>query len=181
MSVVLLARHGRTASNRELRFQGRLDVPLDERGRRQAAELAERVRGEGVRAIWSSPLRRAHETAAIVAAAVGIDDVRLDDRLQEIDVGEAGGRRYEEVRDAMPDVYAGWRRPTEDWRFPGGESVPEQQARVLSALEDVRRGETPALVVCHGGVIRCALMHAHRRPIADYHAFEVDNCALVRL
>ena len=80
---ILLARHGETDDNREpIRVQGFLDTPLNDTGRRQAGQLAERIAGEGVASLWASDLRRASETAQIVGANIGLEP-RLDWRLRE--------------------------------------------------------------------------------------------------
>lgn len=153
---VLLARHGETDDNAAARFQGRRDPTLNDRGRAQAAALAERLAGEGLRALYSSPLRRAHETARIVAARIGLQVV-LDERLVEADVGRWAGMLHAEVIAFDPEGFAAWRAADPAFRCPGGESVAEQAARVAEALADVRRGPLPAVVICHGGTIRAAL------------------------
>jgi len=81
-SGIYLARHGQTAYNLEGRFQGQQPVPLDDTGREQAAELAERAAGYGFATLWCSPLLRAQETAAVVAARIGLTP-REDARLME--------------------------------------------------------------------------------------------------
>jgi broad specificity phosphatase PhoE len=179
--VILLARHGETESNRERRFQGQLDVPLSERGREQARELAEVTAAEGVRSLFASPLSRALETARIVGERIDLEP-RVDPRLVEVDVGDWEGRLKDDVAREDPDGWAAFRRAGDDWRFPGGESLREQQQRVVAALADVSaRGELPALVVCHRGVIRCALAHARERGLGTYHEWRVPNGELVRL
>jgi len=180
--VILLARHGETNDNREpIRIQGRRDTPLNETGRRQAAELAERVAGEGIAGLWASPLSRARETAEIVGARLGLA-VSLDSRLAEGDRGMLEGRLWEDVAREDPDLYAAWRRAGADFRFPGGESLREQAERVEAALADVRAaGAAPALVVCHGGSVRVALCARHARGLNAFHEWEVPNAAVVRL
>lgn len=179
--MILLARHGETTSNHERRFQGQLDVPLNDTGREQARALAERVRGEGLAALYASPLARARETAEIVAAAVGLEP-RLDDRLKEVDVGDWQERLKEDVAREDPEAWAAFGRAGEDFRFPGGESLRDQQKRVIAALVDItQRGDLPALVVCHRGVIRAALAHAHIRGLDTYHEWTVPNAEIIRL
>jgi broad specificity phosphatase PhoE len=179
--VILLARHGETTWNREARFQGQIDVPLNDRGREQARELARRAQAEGIAALYASPLLRARETAEIVGAELGLD-VRVDDRLKEMDVGAWGGRLKADVQAEDAEVWARWREAGEDWRFPEGESLGEQQERVVAALVDITQArELPALVVCHRGVVRCALAHSHRRGLDVYHEIDVANGELVRL
>jgi probable phosphoglycerate mutase len=153
---VYLARHGQTAYNLEGRFQGQRPVPLDATGRDQAAELAERAAGHGFRALWSSPLLRAHETAQIVAERIDLS-AREDPRLMETDAGDWTDRSFAEVQAEAPELFAAFLAGDPSFAFPGGESFAQQEVRVGAALDDVEAGELPALVVCHGMVIRAAL------------------------
>jgi broad specificity phosphatase PhoE len=179
--VILLARHGETTSNRERRFQGQLDVPLNDTGREQARALAERVRPESVAALYTSPLSRARETAQIVGAAIGLEP-RCDDRLKEVDVGDWQTRLKDDLAREDPAAWAAFGAAGRDFRFPGGESLLEQQERVIAALVDItQRGALPALVVCHRGVIRAALAHTHGRGLDTYHEWTVPNGELIRL
>jgi broad specificity phosphatase PhoE len=150
---VLLVRHGETDDNAADRFQGRLDTPLNARGRAQSAALAEALAGEDVRALYSSPLRRARETAAIIAARLGLEIV-FDERLVEADAGDWTGMLAADIIAADAAAYRAWRERAPGFRLPGGESVAEQARRVAAALADVAAGPLPALVVTHGGCIR---------------------------
>lgn len=150
---VLLVRHGETDDNAAARFQGRIDTPLNGRGREQAQALARTLAGEGLRALYSSPLARARETAEIVGTQLGLEPV-YDERLMEADAGEWSGRLYAEVVVDDPGAFDAWRDADPGFRFPGGESVAEQAARVAAALADVGAGPLPALVISHGGTIR---------------------------
>ena len=180
--MILLARHGETTSNAEHRFQGQLDVPLNERGRAQAAELAERVAAElpDLAALVASPLARARETAEVIGRRVGLVP-RLEPRLVELDVGAWSGRLYADVQAAEPDAFAAWLGAGWGFRAPGGESLLEQRDRVVAALDEVRRGPLPALVVCHGGVMRAALAHARGAEPEGWQAGQIPNAALVPL
>jgi broad specificity phosphatase PhoE len=178
---ILLARHGETDDNRDpMRFQGWADTPLNDTGRAQAHELAERVAGEGIRALWSSDLSRAHETARIVGARIGLEP-ELDGRLREGGRGRWEGQLMADVERAEPELYAAWRRGG-NFRFPGGESLLEQQERVTAALTDIHgAGALPALVVCHGGCIRVMLCVRDSRGLDAFHDFDVPNVAVVPL
>lgn len=179
--MILLARHGETPYNAERRFQGQGDVPLNERGLQQARRLAELARAEPLAALYASPIRRARQTAEIVAEAVGLEPV-YDARLAEHDVGAWQDRLFDDVEAEDPDGWARWQAAGEDFRFPGGESLGEQQERVIAALVDVtQRGELPALVVCHRGVIRSALCHTRNENLDAFHEIAVPNGALIRL
>jgi broad specificity phosphatase PhoE len=151
---VLLARHGETDDNAARRFQGHRDPPLNDRGREQAQALGEALAGDGIRELWSSPLRRALETATIAGGVLGLQP-RLDPRLMEVDVGRWAGRLYADLAVDEPGAYAQWRSGSPAFRFPGGESLREQGDRVAEVLQEIAGGaDKPVLVVCHGGVIR---------------------------
>jgi broad specificity phosphatase PhoE len=179
---VYLARHGQTAYNLERRFQGHLPVPLDDTGREQAADLAERTNvGAGeipFAALWCSPLLRARETADIVGERIGLQP-HEDPRLMETDAGDWTDRLFTDVQAEDPDGFAGFIEGRPDFGFPGGESFAQQGVRVATALADIQRGDLPALVVCHGVVIRIALFQraGHKVALAE----RVPNAALVPL
>lgn len=176
---VLLARHGQTDDNREpLRFQGWRDTPLNGTGRRQAAELAERMSGQGIVSLWSSDLIRASETAEIVAARLGLE-VRLDARLREANRGRWEGRLFHDVAREEPELFAAWMKAGAAWRFPGGESLREQQQRVLACVEEIRATEVPTLAVCHGGSIRVMLCLSDPRGLSAFQTFELPNTTVV--
>ncbi len=175
---VYLARHGQTAYNLERRFQGRQAVPLDDTGRRQAAELAEHAAGFGFAALWCSTLLRAHETAEVVAARIGLE-LREEERFVETDAGDWTDELFADVQPREPELFAKFINGDSSFAFPGGESFAEQEQRVAAALLDVEQGPLPALVVCHGMVIRAALSSraGHWEPRAQ----RVANGALVPL
>jgi broad specificity phosphatase PhoE len=178
---IRLARHGETNDNVEpLRFQGWTDTPLNDTGRLQARELAETVANDEVASLWASDLSRARETAEIVGARIGMTPV-LDGRLREGARGRWEGHLMRDIERAEPEQYAAWRRGG-DFRFPGGESLSEQQQRVTEALREIHAtGPLPALVVCHGGSIRVMLCAADPRGLDAFHSFEVPNVAVVPL
>lgn len=179
---VSLARHGETDDNLEpYRFQGFTDTPLNETGRAQAHELAERVAGNGFVSLWASDLSRARETAEIVGARLRLAP-GLDARLREGFRGRWEGRYMKDIAREEPELYAAWRRPDPDFRFPDGESLPEQQERVTAAVTEIyATAQLPALVVCHGGSIRVVLCAADPRGLGAFHEFDVPNVAVVEL
>ena len=139
MATVFLARHGQTAYNLEGRFQGQRPVPLDETGRAQAAELAERAAGYEFAALWCSPLLRARETAEIVSARIGLDP-REDARLMETDAGDWTDRPFAEVQSEAPELFEQFFTGNPAFAFPGGESFAAQEVRVAAALARRRSG-----------------------------------------
>ena len=131
-TTLVLVRHGETDWNRERRFQGHADMPLNDTGRRQARELADALRDEGLTAVYTSPLRRASETAGIVADRLGLEAEELE-ALREIDVGDWQGLTVDEVKTRFPE------RADVAWRsgWPNGETHEQLRARVLPALLDL--------------------------------------------
>jgi len=178
--MILMARHGETPYNAERRFQGQGDVPLNPRGIEQARELAQLARAESLAALYASPIRRARQTAEIVAEAVGLEP-RFDPRFAETDVGDWQDRLFDDVEREHPELWAAWQAGG-SWRFPGGESLAEQQERVIAGLVDVtQRGDLPALVVCHRGTIRVALCHTRNEGLEAFQHITIPNGALIRL
>ncbi len=178
-AAVYLARHGETDDNREpLRFQGFRDTELNDAGRAQAAELAERVTALSIAALWSSDLRRARETAQIVGTRVGLEP-RLDPRLREANRGRWEGRLFQDVAAEEPDLFGQWMQAGPGWRFPDGESLAEQQQRVAECVEEIREtAALPALAVCHGGCIRVMLCRDDPRGLEAFHDFRVPNTSV---
>lgn len=162
---IYLARHGQTAYNAEGRFQGQGAVPLDATGRGQARELAEQAAAYEFAVLWCSPLLRARETADLLAARIGLEP-REDPRLMETDSGDWTDRSFADVQAEDPEGFARFAGGDPTFAFPGGESFAQQGVRVAGAFHDIKRAEAPALVVCHGGVIRIALFQRTKDPEA---------------
>lgn len=151
---LLLIRHGESTGNADGRLQGHLDLGLSELGQRQRALLAERLLGLSVDALYSSPLRRARETADTVAARLAIDVAELP-ALMERDVGDATGLTGAEVRERYPDFVEASREGRLHEVVPGWESDDEMIRRVESGIDGIigaHAGKTVAAVT-HGGVI----------------------------
>lgn len=153
-------------------------MPLNDTGRAQATELAERAVAYGFRALWCSPLLRARETADIVAAKIGLEP-KEDSRLMETNAGDWTNLTFAEVRGRTPELFDAFAAADPRFAFPGGESFAQQGVRVAAALADIEQGALPALVVCHGGVIRIALFQRAGRGVAMDQ--RVPNGALVEL
>ena len=181
MTRLLLARHGETDWNREQRFQGHADPPLNQTGRAQAVDLSVALAAEPLAAIYSSPLRRALETAEIVAAAHGQEPVTVD-ALKEVDVGAWQGLTRADVEERYPDQFARWLDHVDGFGFADGESYEQLGARVIPALLDlaaIHPGER-ILAVTHGGPIRTALAHVDAVSHAEARTSRTDDRERVR-
>jgi probable phosphoglycerate mutase len=159
--VIVLVRHGRTDQNRRGLLLGRADPALDDDGRAQAAALGvalpDVLGAHAPVAVVSSPLRRTMETAAAIAAPLGLE-VEIDQRLIEIDYGE-----WDEtpLGDLPPEVWAQWRGDP-DYRAPGGESLADVQARVGECAAEMltRAGDGAVIAVSHVSPIKAAVVWA---------------------
>ena len=159
MTTILLARHGETDWNREGRFQGWADPPLNATGCAQAVELSVELMAEELAAVYSSPLRRAYETAEIVAASRGLEPVTVDE-LREVDVGSWSGLRRAEIEQRFPEQYARWLDYGQGWE--DGETYEAMARRALTALFGIAAAHVGehALAITHGGPIRAAFAFA---------------------
>lgn len=158
-SRLILIRHGRTAWNHAGRFQGRADIPLDDHGLAQATLMAARVAALGLDALVASDLLRARQTAAALASETGLP-IRLDARLQEIDVGTWSGRTIEDVAAEAPDLHDALREGRDFRRSPTGETAVEAGARVAAALREIadEHPDGSTAVVGHGLSLRMAML-----------------------
>ncbi len=176
-----MVRHGETDWNRDNRFQGHADPPLNDRGRRQAGTLARDLEEERFDAVYSSPLRRASETAAILVAARAVQ-VRFAEALREVDVGSWSGLTRDEIERQHPTGYQRWLEYGHGW--DDGETYDELGRRVLSWLVELGAAHDGAniLAVTHGGPIRSALAAAGKVGFDEARRSidVVGNCAVVR-
>jgi broad specificity phosphatase PhoE len=167
VTELLLVRHGETDWNRDGRYQGHADQPLNDAGREQARELARRLRDVDLDAVYTSDLRRAAETAEIIVEGRDVPVVR-ERGLREVDVGSWSGLTRAEI----------------EQRFPGaerhdGEPRERFRARVVGAVTAIaeRHAGERVLIVSHGGALRAALDHA----LGDDSVPRVENCAVYRI
>ncbi len=154
---LVLARHGRTASNVSKALDSRPPgAPLDEIGLAQAAVLGERLAGHRVSAVYASQATRAQQTAAHVAAAHALA-VQVIDGVQEVFCGDLEGRADTASRELFDRTYAAWWTGDLDARLPGGESAHDLRARYVPAVERITTGARDTVVlVSHGAAIRLA-------------------------
>jgi len=150
----------------EGRVQGQEDIELSALGHAQARQVADWARRLAascpagtapIREIWSSPLRRARETAEAIAAAIGLP-VSVDEQLCELHAGIFQGHLWADLEQAFPEEVAHWRSGDPHYVIPGGESRAQLAARGRAALEALAARGTPGMiVVAHGGVLTAAL------------------------
>lgn len=171
---ILLVRHPETEANVDGRFVGRGDSPFTSEGREQLARLPLCIARFEPDSVWSSPLYRARQVAERAAGSLGLE-VCFDERLLELDFGEAEGMTVEEIEaEGMAFNY----RDSESPVAPGGESRDDIARRAASFCDEVCAKPGRYAVVTHGGVFRASLVHLlglHRDGI---WAFHVHNAQL---
>ena len=166
MTTILLARHGETDWNREGRFQGWADPPLNSTGRAQSVDLSVALMAEELAAVYSSPLGRALETAEALAASRGLEPVTVD-ALREVDVGSWSGLTRSEIETRFPEQYARWLDYGQGWE--DGETYEEMAERVITALLQLAAAHDGEriLAVTHGGPIRAVSAFADQVSYAE--------------
>jgi broad specificity phosphatase PhoE/ribonuclease HI len=181
-TTTLLLRHGETALSAERRFAGRGDIPLTEKGLRQAAAAAERLADRGgIDVIVTSPLQRARQTAEAVARATGAP-LQANDGLAEIDFGKWEGLTFAEASERWPDELSSWMGNVEA-APPGGESFAAAILRVNAALDRLL-AEHPfrtLLLVSHVTPIKIAACRAMLAPPATLFRIYLDVASLCEI
>lgn len=182
MTELILLRHGETDWNRELRFQGHVDVGLNAIGLEQARRLAGRLAGEKAHRIYASDLLRAQQTAHPVARQLGMGSV-TDPALREQSFGRVDGMRVEDIQKQHPEAWAAWLQFHEDYAMPGGESIRQFHTRVMDAVNRLvaaHRGET-LVIVTHGGVLDMIYRTARSLGLSGPRQSEIPNAGLNRV
>ncbi|MEV0399480.1 histidine phosphatase family protein [Actinoallomurus sp. NPDC050550] len=179
MATLLLVRHGLTEMTGPVLAGWTPGVHLDERGRRQVAELATRLAPVSLDVIVSSPLERCQETArAILAGRDGLG-VQTDERFGEVRYGEWTGRPLEEL--AKEDLWKVVQAHPSAARFPGGESLAEAQHRAVSAVREWNARLAPEatyLVCSHGDIIKAIVADALGLHLDQFQRVQADPAAL---
>jgi len=181
---IMLLRHGESEGNAQGRMQGRRDYPLSALGREQAALAAAFIGGSrlSLNAVYSSPLKRALETARILAQSGICPEPLIDEDLPEIGAGSLEGLNEAEIREAQPEFMHRPLRETGDFAAYGGESYADVQARLtrfMARLEARHRAsEERVLVVGHGGFHYQLVKALLCEPIPRVCILKFGNCTV---
>jgi broad specificity phosphatase PhoE len=176
---IYLLRHGETEWNRFNLFRGRSDIELSERGRAQASAAAALLSEREISSIYSSPVKRAVETAEIVSQAIGKAFVEARE-LSDPDCGLWAGRNLDEARRSHPHEFALMKESPSQFRFPEGESVAEVAERISRfILRDLWDGEGGnLLLVTHNFIFQVFTMVVLGRSLDNLFCVEMDNGAI---
>jgi probable phosphoglycerate mutase len=179
---IIAIRHGETAWNVDTRIQGHLDIPLNARGRWQAAQLAQALADESIKAVYASDLARAWETAGHVAKLQNLD-ITPEIGLRERGFGTFEGKTFLEIEADLPDQAQRWRNRDPLFTPPGGESLVDLRERVLEAASRLAARHPGELIamVGHGGVMDVLYRAATRQSIDAPRTWALGNAAINRL
>jgi len=176
---VILARHGQTAWNAAEVFRGQIDIELDETGLKQAVLLAEYLGQRKLEAVYSSPLKRAQQTAEAIARYHGLD-VQIDPGLNDMDFGEWQGLSVQDVRTRFSELLEMWMSDPHRIRMPSGESLDDVRQRAFTLVNRVvNKHEGKVIVLVSHRVVNkvliCALLG-----MDDSHFWNIrlDTCGI---
>ena len=177
VTTILLVRHGQTTTTGKV-LPGRApDLHLADAGRAQAKVVAERLQGVDIAALYCSPLDRTVETAAAIAEAFGLEAIH-ESGLLECDFGDWTGSELSSLY-TLPE-WATIQRAPSTFRFPGGESFPEMQYRIVSAIDRIRTAHEGKTVVCvsHADPIKAAVAYALGTHLDLFQRIVVSPCSV---
>ena len=174
---LILVRHATAEGNG--RFQGHLDVSLTRAGRRELRLLCEKCSRYPVRAVYSSDLRRARQTAEAVAQEFGLK-VEIRPELREMYFGQWEGLSWNQIAKRFPKLAALWMERFPRQTIPGGETLSQFKKRIAAGIRKIvaaNRGQC-VLVVTHAGIIRFTLGKALGLPAQNLFRLAQDSCAV---
>ena len=183
MPKVILVRHGKTVWNAEGRYQGKMDIPLNEEGKEQARRAGEALKDFPVKAVFSSPLSRCRDTAQEIAKHHGIE-VQVKEGFKEIDHGEWEGMLASEVEERYPELLKLWRTKPAEVQMPGGESLKDVYDRAVKAFEEVVSQFSPEdliVIVGHDATNKVLMCHLLGVDLNKFWAFKQANCGITVL
>ncbi len=184
MTKVWLLRHGQTEANIVGRFAGRTAEPLTEEGKRQARAAGQKLRGEGIRRIYASPLPRTLETARLVAQELeGNPEIIPEPAFLEINLPPWEGKQKIEIRRDPRLKYEVWEKTPHLFKLPGCETLAEVLERAVKGCERVfeREKGLSTLIVTHMVVVRVLLVHYLGLPLSAYRQIPVPNATPILL
>lgn len=176
---IIFVRHGQTTWNIESRYQGHSDTDLSDAGRLQAVQVADRLESEEIAAVYSSDLRRASDTASMIADRHDLR-VQTDPRLRECEFGEWEGLTVTEIRERYAEIYRRYQVDSVNQRAPRGERLESLVARVGEAVDEIaeRHPEDTVVIAGHGGTVHAAICYMLGASLYTFRKIRIDNCSI---
>jgi probable phosphoglycerate mutase len=182
MTDLIFIRHGETDWNRQLRFQGHIDVPLNPTGHEQAQRLAQALADERFDLLISSDLQRARQTA-LPLRHLHAQPLQARSALREQSFGVLEGLDVPAIKARHPQLWAQWLRHDADFTLPDGESTRQFHTRVVSAVRELAtaHGGQTLLLITHGGVLDMLWRTVHGLPLHGARECDIPNTGINRL
>ena len=179
---IIAVRHGETAWNVATRIQGQLDIGLNARGRWQAAQVAQALRGEPLQAAYASDLARAWDTAQTIAQASAVG-LTAHVGLRERGFGEFEGLTHADIEARWPEHALRWRQRDPQWAPPSGESLAELRDRIRHTLDELASAHVgqQIVLVAHGGVLDVLYRLATGQAAEAPRSWQLGNATINRL
>ncbi len=181
MPYIILVRHGKTKWNAEGRYQGKIDIPLNEEGLSQAFKVAQALRDFDIKAIYTSPLSRALETAKKIASFHPNATLHILEDLKEIDHGKWEGKLAVEIKEEYPQLYKAWKTKPSQVQMPEGEKLLDVFNRAKNALNEIVSFHEDKDLVClvsHDATLKAIMCYILNLPLDYFWFFKFSNCAI---
>ncbi|MBI2008551.1 histidine phosphatase family protein [Candidatus Amesbacteria bacterium] len=181
MAKIYLVRHAQSQANAERKYQGQsYDTDLSDLGCQQAKILADFLHPQPVRKIVASPLKRAYQTAEILAENFGLS-VEAEPRLIETNHGRWEGQRFTDLEINDSDLWQLWQTHPSHMVFPGGEAFSATASRVISWWQTAQTWTEDAVAVTHDNIIQVLLTHLHGLPLDRIRDYRIRNTAVTTI
>ena len=178
-TIILLARHGETAWNRDKIFRGTYDIPLNDTGKVQAKLLAQAFKNRKIDAVYTSPLSRAYQTAQLSLSTQNIVPV-TDERLIDINYGDWTGKEDGEVAKQWPEEHNLWNMSPQNATLPNGETLRKVYNRTVEAMEEItsKHNNQTVAIFAHRVVNKLLVLAALESELDRFTFIIQDNCCL---
>ncbi len=180
---LIIVRHGETKWNNMHRYQGIMDIELNETGYEQAQKAAEFLKDKKLNCVYASDLKRARNTAEIISKHHNLQPNTLAG-LREMNFGDWEGMNFKEIERDYYDLFEKWKEDPTSVSPPGGEMLAEFQKRIIDSLEKIisnQQGDNTVLVVSHGGAIRIMLAYYLKIPLQYFWRIDIDNASVSKM
>lgn len=178
MLELVLVRHGETDSNKEGKYLGWTDVPLNEHGISQAMKVRDKLKDVKFDQVICSPLKRARETAEIISK-----NIAYHEELKEINFGLWDNLSHREIEEKYAEEYKLWISDWQKFTFPQGESAMDMNKRVTNFIDKLVNEQESGyvLIVTHSGIIRNIIAYLLGMKMEDSWHFSIDNCGITKI
>ncbi len=179
MVKFIFIRHGLTLDNESMKLSGFIDSELSDMGKKQAKQTSIRLKDEEIDLIYSSPLKRAMDTAKEISKINNVN-INIFDEFKEMNFGDFEGLTFKEIESDHKEEYERLKNESFEYSFPNGENMIGFHDRISNKIDHIIKeqdGKT-VLIVSHGGVIRACISHLISKDHTYHWNFKIDNCSI---